>query len=351
MSPPRSFMLLALLVALFLSPGRVTAQCCGDCNGDGTVAINELITAVNNALGQCGAATPTPTALPTDRCPIDFRDDNSGEGTPDCYYVGRWSQSCGAADLESLWRSDGVVVIVNLLGFDPGLFIGANVTGPTSATIVGWFTQPDASDVMDLGGSITLGADGTTLAVDPNPSPFDVDRCPFTRYRGQLEDVLVPGPAGAARARVAVDPAALARLRAAAGRPPRANFQRRPKARRRRSSACARAVDLPRRLKTGAYGPSAWAHWVKKAPRRMNISSSVVVPKATGQASQSPSPTPAPLSQEASRSAGVAPLQVAPTRPAVHPCGVAHGPPGKPLVGCGEVDWRFTSAGLVAPLS
>lgn len=37
-------------------------QCCGDCNGNGTVAINELITAVNNALGEC--ATPPACGLP-----------------------------------------------------------------------------------------------------------------------------------------------------------------------------------------------------------------------------------------------------------------------------------------------
>ncbi|MBX3028479.1 hypothetical protein KF840_26595 [bacterium] len=81
----------ALLLTALAAPAG--AQCAGDCNGDGTVAINELITgvnialgsspvsacpsfdgngdgtvaineliaAVNNALGSCTAVTPTPT--------------------------------------------------------------------------------------------------------------------------------------------------------------------------------------------------------------------------------------------------------------------------------------------------
>jgi hypothetical protein len=183
------------------------------------VAINELITAVNNALGMC--------SNPTDSCPIDFQDDNTASGTPDCYYIGRWNDACGAADLEAVWRGDGEVLIVDLLGFDPGLFIGAEVTGASTAAILGWFTQPDAADLVELGGSISLGAQGATLAVDPSEAPFDIDQCAFTRYRGQLEDVVVPSAARVARARRALDPAALIRLRAAAGQRPRADFRRR----------------------------------------------------------------------------------------------------------------------------
>ncbi len=100
-----------LATALCLSPAPAAAQCAGDCNGDGSVAINELIVgvnialgsqavstcaafdgngdgsvsiaelilAVNNALGGCNATTPTatptvpPTATPTgggEPCPV-----------------------------------------------------------------------------------------------------------------------------------------------------------------------------------------------------------------------------------------------------------------------------------------
>ena len=42
--------LVGIAVGLFVASGA-SAQCVGDCNGDGMVAINELITGVNIALG------------------------------------------------------------------------------------------------------------------------------------------------------------------------------------------------------------------------------------------------------------------------------------------------------------
>jgi len=47
-------------VGLIVSAAQgARGQCCGDCDGDGdgAVANNELITAVNNALGECGATS------------------------------------------------------------------------------------------------------------------------------------------------------------------------------------------------------------------------------------------------------------------------------------------------------
>jgi hypothetical protein len=35
------------------SPARAVGQCCGDCSGDGAVTVDEIITAVNHALGSC----------------------------------------------------------------------------------------------------------------------------------------------------------------------------------------------------------------------------------------------------------------------------------------------------------
>lgn len=220
-------LLILIAAALLALPSAAAAQCCGDCNGDGEVTINELITAVNSALGQC-VAGPTPTALPTDECPIDFSDDNTRSGTPDCFYIGRWNPSCGAADLESLWRSDGEIVIVDILGAQSDLFfVGGEVTGTNTANIIGWFIQPDASDLQDLAGTMTLGSRGTTLAVDPNTPPVNIDGdCAFSQYRGALDDVQVPAAATAALRRRAVDPAALARVRAALQARPRPQLRR-----------------------------------------------------------------------------------------------------------------------------
>ena len=35
------------------SPARAVGQCCGDCNRDGSVTVDEIITGVNHALGSC----------------------------------------------------------------------------------------------------------------------------------------------------------------------------------------------------------------------------------------------------------------------------------------------------------
>jgi len=43
----------ALVVALRPGARRAAAQCCGDCNGDGAVTVDELVTAVNRALESC----------------------------------------------------------------------------------------------------------------------------------------------------------------------------------------------------------------------------------------------------------------------------------------------------------
>jgi len=61
-------LLVASIVFLGLMTGQAAAQCCGDCDGDGEVRINELIRAVNNSLDGCPAPTdaPTHTPAPTD---------------------------------------------------------------------------------------------------------------------------------------------------------------------------------------------------------------------------------------------------------------------------------------------
>ena len=64
-----------LIVGVNIALGSAQVSACSsfDTNGDGMVAINELIAAVNNALGGCTAgptATATPTATPTQGTPV-----------------------------------------------------------------------------------------------------------------------------------------------------------------------------------------------------------------------------------------------------------------------------------------
>jgi hypothetical protein len=216
----------ALLAAtLLFTAHSAAAQCVCDANNSNSVEINELVLGVSNSLEGCMNGGLT--------CSIDFADDNTQVGTPDCFYVGRWNQSCGADDLETRWISDLAddgteedIVIVDLVGFEPPLFYGAATTSPTSADLIGYFRTLDASDLVDAPGTLTLGNGGGTLTVVPNSSPFMIEGCPFVRYEGALTDVVQPSAQPAA-ASVRVSPAAYERLRGArAKRPPRQNFQR-----------------------------------------------------------------------------------------------------------------------------
>src|SRR5262245_47934323 len=114
-----------VVAAAVLFAHTASAQCVGDANSDGHVTVNEAVQVVNNLLNGC---TAQPTA-----CPINFGDNNTMEGTPDCFYTGRWNQSCGGADLQARWISDGDIVVVQFLGFDPPIFYGAGVTSPNAA--------------------------------------------------------------------------------------------------------------------------------------------------------------------------------------------------------------------------
>jgi hypothetical protein len=199
----------ALCLFLFTAHAAV-AQCLGDANGDGMVVISEIIQVVNNSLNGCSA--PTPTVGP-DACPIDFSSDNTAQGTPDCFYQGSWNQSCGAANLQADWISDGQFVVVEFLGFDPPLFYGAMAQSSSSASLIGWFRMSDASDLTDAPGTLTLGPSGQSLALVPDSVPFQIEGCDFAAYNGALIEAVVPTPQTAAT-RVKVG-AVLQRLRAA----------------------------------------------------------------------------------------------------------------------------------------
>jgi hypothetical protein len=205
---------LIALTLMLAAPLAAGAACLGDFNLDGRVEINEIIVSINNALNGCSDTGPTPTP---NGCPIDFSTDNTANTTPTCHYVGTWNPNCGANDLASHWVSNGKVVVVTFEGFNPDLFYGAEVISPTSAALIGWFRQPDASDLTESSGAVGLGHDGSTLALAPSTSPFSIESCDFTRYDATLTGADSGTSAVRSAARAARLPA-LARLRAAAVR-------------------------------------------------------------------------------------------------------------------------------------
>ena len=203
--------------------GDAAAQCCGDCDGDGSVAINELVTAVNNALSNCGAATPTdvpestptprPTATPTPSgCPFTL-DDGGGDA---CAFRGRFNRGCGAA-LDSLLTSDGNTVIVaidTMLDTQPVVQFAAQVTGETTASLMAW-SSDDFQTINTTAGDLELTDDRGTLVIFPNDPPFFILSCNFVRYQGEY----IGHTRAASRGASPDGAAALDRLRAWRARP------------------------------------------------------------------------------------------------------------------------------------
>jgi hypothetical protein len=63
--------LFATLTVLFVARQPAEARCAGDCDGNGVVTVNELVTAVNIAIGRRPAAD-CPGACPSPPLCIDF---------------------------------------------------------------------------------------------------------------------------------------------------------------------------------------------------------------------------------------------------------------------------------------
>lgn len=213
-----------LLGLLVLIAGAVPAagQCCGDCGGDGQVTINDLVTAVNNALEGCTTGTPTqvptatrqPTATrtPTNRCPFTF----NTRGNALCFFRGRFNNGCGG-ELNSTFSSDGTNLIVTLetgVATPPQVSFLARITGATTASLSAWSSDGFQTS-RPTAGSVELGTDATRLVVFPNDPPFQILGCNFVRYNGSYT--------GRGRSAVATDAEAedlFARLRARAATPP-----------------------------------------------------------------------------------------------------------------------------------
>jgi hypothetical protein len=175
--------LLGIAIAGLLA-GTAAAQCCGDCDGNGVVGINELITAVNKSLGGCSDATPTevPTATPTpsNRCPFTFDDRGNL-----CSFRGRFNQGCGE-ELVSTLTSDGAQLIIQIdtnLSFPPTVLFAAVVDSPTSAHLTAW-SSDSFQTTRVTSGQVELAASGEQLVIFPDDPPFMIQSCNFVRYAG-----------------------------------------------------------------------------------------------------------------------------------------------------------------------
>lgn len=196
----QKLMLVGTLVGLF--SGTATAQCCGDCDGSGRVAIEEVVAAVNNALNECSVpptATPTATITPTPpntptrtrtptrtptsppHCPFTFADNGAGL----CSFQGRFNLGCGNS-LPAAFSSNGQLLLIRiatLLSSPTTVSFSANITSPTTASLTAWSSN-DFQTVRTTSGSVQLTNNGQQLVIFPNDPPFMIQSCNFVQYNG-----------------------------------------------------------------------------------------------------------------------------------------------------------------------
>lgn len=178
------------------------AQACpGDVNGDGQVTVDELVRAVNSALYGCSTSgtpttipmpTRTPTPPPVTGCQLRF-DVDYGAGSF-CYFSGRFNGSCGSSVPVSFTTIGSFGVFLSLIPSGANCFTGgcftflATPSDAHHARLTHW--SNDLSDPYfkyDLSGDVTLSADGQTLEVHPNASPFSINGCAFADYIGTFQ--------------------------------------------------------------------------------------------------------------------------------------------------------------------
>jgi hypothetical protein len=180
------------------------AQCCGDCNGDGQVTINELIAAVNNALQGCTSATPTkghsptptrrptktpaPTRLPTktptpNQCPSTLTDNTSGSSAL-CIFAGTYNRGCGAAVTSNLSSTGTLATVVIATGLVDMPFVAfyATVVDANNAQLMAW--SLDGMNFFVTAGTLQLANSGGELIIFPNDPPFMIQGCNFVQYLG-----------------------------------------------------------------------------------------------------------------------------------------------------------------------
>jgi len=214
-------LLLACALISWLST-NASAQCCGDCGGDGQVTIDDLVTAVRNALDGCSDATPTPTAVPSGtptnpatptrtpvRCTRDFSDTSNT-----CLFNGNFNLGCGKA-LNASFAVDGSLVVVSIATqTNPSIVsFAAQRDSDTHAHLTGWSSN-NFQTTHVTAGSVDLAGGGTQLIVFPNDSPFMILSCNFVQYVG---DFVNPRSASQADGSDGID---FGRVRAWSERPP-----------------------------------------------------------------------------------------------------------------------------------
>ena len=147
--------LVGLTATAVLLAGAAHGQCRTDFDQSGAVEINELIQAVNEALGGCDGPVPTPTA-PATTCPYQFNDAVGSDRY--CGYDGSiGSPVCSPLGAVSAWGTDDLAVLVVFTDGE-GLTVAleGRRTNPTTARVSALSFGPDFDESFEATGTMSL---------------------------------------------------------------------------------------------------------------------------------------------------------------------------------------------------
>jgi hypothetical protein len=175
--------------------------CCGDCDGSGTVEVNELVGSVGNALDGCPGTARTPTKVPSPTkkptptktgtptktktppatatpapatsCPVLFTDNNS-QGPIACAFVGSAGNSiCQVHGIEVTFTTDGRTVRF-ALGSPPISLVGQAQNSR--------FAMLVAAGSQALRGSAQIAPNQRSLVVVIDTPVLTINGCLISAY-------------------------------------------------------------------------------------------------------------------------------------------------------------------------
>jgi len=107
---------LSTMLVVVVAPPGAAAQCCGDCNGDGQVTIDEIVKAVNRALEVCqddGVCTASVASCNTNlaTCTASLTTCNAGTAAPGDVLSGKTFSSSAGIGVTGSMPNNGAVVL------------------------------------------------------------------------------------------------------------------------------------------------------------------------------------------------------------------------------------------------
>lgn len=182
-----------------LALGQVQDFACdnGDENADKQVSVEDIVMALNRCTELSATPTarrspsPTRTVAPVAGCPYRF-DRNTPNGKA-CVFYGSANDSCGPTNIPAFFLtsvSEGTTFVHGAFLIESNdAILTAIRESSTLARLVFWGAGP-IPELKPLSGTISLSADGHTMTIDPESSPFQIGNCPFTRYVGTYTGLL-----------------------------------------------------------------------------------------------------------------------------------------------------------------